>query len=77
MGWGGSYGPFKNISLISSRFIEIVSYCDTFLIIRVSYRGAGIVVPDDTPTSTISKEDDSLTYFKTIFITNFKDLKCY
>ena len=38
-----------------------------FLTIRVLYRGASIAIPDDTPKSTISKENSSFNIFQDHF----------
>ena len=35
-----------------------------FLTIHVSYHGASIAIPDDTPKSTIYKENDSFNIFQ-------------
>ena len=48
-----------------------------FLTIRLSYHRASIAITDTTLKSMISKEMIALTYFKTIFMTNYKDKKCY
>ena len=71
----GFYGPFKNISLILSHSLKSYRIVILFLTIRVSYRGAGIVIPDDTPKSTISKEDDSFNIFQDHFYNKFQRSK--
>ena len=47
----------------------IESYCIVilFLTIRVSYRGACIMIPDNMPKSTVSKENDSFNIFQDHF----------
>ena len=51
------------------RFIEIVSYHNTFSDNTVSYHGASIEIPDDTPksTCTIAKENHSFNIFQDHF----------
>ena len=65
---------FDLVTSSMKRFIEIVWYHDTFS------DDMCIGIADDMPSSTVFKQNDSfnlLTYFKIIFITNFKDLRCY
>ena len=51
------------------RFIEILLYhiLILFLMIRISNREASIMIPDDTPKSTISKENDSFNIYQDHF----------
>ena len=73
----------KNLPLFLGRFsslsgsLKVYHIAILFLTICISYRGASIAIPDDTPKSTISKENNSLNIFQDYFITNYIDLKCY
>ena len=65
--------------LEATRFIVIVSYRDTFFW-RYAYRIVGLVSQYMTihpKYFQFPKKMIALTYFETIFITNYKDLKCY
>ena len=53
--------------LETKRFTEIVSYRDTSSDDTLSYRGASIAIPHDTPKSTVSKENDSFNILQDHF----------
>ena len=46
-----------------------------FLMIRVSYHGASIRIPDYMPKSTISKENDSFNLFRDHFYNKLQRTK--
>ena len=65
----------SEILLVEKRFIEIISYRDTFC---DGLRILGLVSRyDNMPKNTIPKENDSFNIFQDHFITNHEDLKCY
>ena len=65
---------FHRKQLEAKQFIEIVSYL--LLTIHISFRGASIKILMIRPKGQFPKKMIALTYFKTIFITNYKDRKC-